>query len=390
MNSYEVITGATSNNGESLVRVLNPDGTVAQEATHLPSDSDLQRCYRLMRFVRILDAQMLNLQRQGRISFYGSCRGQEAAIIGSALSLEDGDLCVPALREGPAALLRGYPLQDYINQVWGNDADRCGGRQMPCHYSDKSIGHLSLSSPVANQVPQAVGMAYAEKQKGTDRVVMAYMGDGGTAEADFHIAMNFASLWKAPMVLICQNNQWAISTPVATQMATETIAEKAQAYGIPGIRVDGNDLLGMHDICTEAVARARAGEGPTFIEALTYRVGAHSTSDDPSRYRDENVTEVWATERDPIRRLATYLIGRGLMTAEQDEALSDRYLQDVKDVVSLAGDRPDPPIGSMFQDVFATVPEHLKRQANQNAIQIDENYAPSRMDATPPPWERPF
>jgi len=390
LNSYEVITGATSDDGEALVRVLNPDGTLAQEAAHLPSDSDLLRSYRLMRFVRIMDAQMLNLQRQGRISFYGSCRGQEAAIIGSALTLDEGDLCVPALREGPAALLRGYPLRAYINQVWGNDADRCGGRQMPCHYSDKSIGHLSLSSPVANQLPQAVGMAYAERQKGTDRVVMAYMGDGGTAEADFHIAMNFAALWKAPMVLICQNNQWAISTPVDSQMATDTIAEKAQAYGMIGIRVDGNDLLGVHDVCTEAVARARSGEGPTFIEALTYRVGAHSTSDDPSRYRDESVTEVWATERDPIRRLRAYLIARELMTAEQDEALSSRYIQDVKDVVTLAGDRPIPPIGSMFQDVFAQVPDHLKRQAKQNAIHIDESYAPTPMDADQPPWERPF
>ncbi len=372
-------------------QVLDLDGSIRQSPTHLPSDDELRECYRLMRFVRILDEQFLNAQRQGRISFYGTCTGQEAAVLGSALALEEGDSCVQALREGAAALLRGYSFVSYVNQVFGNRDDITFGRQMPCHYTDSQHGHLSLSSPVANQVPQAVGMAYAEKIKGTDRAVLSYMGDGGTAEADFHIAMNFAVLWKAPVVFLCQNNQWAISTPVEAQSATPTIAERSAAYNMPGIRVDGNDILAVYDACKEAFTRARAGEGPAFIEALTYRVGAHSTSDDPSRYRDEDVTKVWATKRDPIERLKLYLMRKGLLEKAEDESMHETFLGEIKKHMSQAEGISPPEQWSMFTDVYADIPSHLKRQALDSGIEIPES--PPRPSAdegnSPRPWASP-
>jgi len=344
-----------------------------------------------MRFLRVVESQFLNAQRQGKISFYGGALGQEAAVLGSAMSLEEGDICVPALREGGAALYRGYPFMDYVNQIFGNAEDRTLGRQMPCHYSDKPTGHFSLSSPVANQLPQAVGMAHAEQLKSSDRVVMAYLGDGGTAEADFHIAMNFAALWKAPIVFVCQNNQWAISTPVSKQMATATIEEKAVAWGVPSARVDGNDVFAVHDACTEAVRRARAGYGPSFIEALTYRVGAHTTSDDPSRYRDESITKKWATEYDPIIRLRRYLSDRRYATDQDDKNMDENFLAYVKDCIAKAMKTELPSHASLFTDVYATIPEHLLRQSKDLSLSLtpDTEVRPQGAERIREPWDLP-
>jgi len=344
-----------------------------------------------MRFLRIMETQFLNAQRQGKISFYGGATGQEASVLGSGMALEPGDICVPALREGAIALYRGYPFMDYVNQIFGNANDRTLGRQMPCHYSDKPTGHFSLSSPVANQLPQAVGMAHAERLKGSDRVVMAFLGDGGTAEADFHIAMNFASLWKAPVVFVCQNNQWAISTPVESQMATATIEEKAVAWNIPSVRVDGNDVFAVHDACTEAIRRARKGYGPSFVEALTYRVGAHTTSDDPSRYRDESVTKRWIEEFDPIIRLRQYLMDRRYVTDQGDESMDQDFLHYVKDCISKAEKTEPPPLFTLFTDVYARMPNHLVQQSVRMGIsaQADATIHPEGAPRTREPWDVP-
>jgi len=369
-------------------QVLAEDGAIKRKLKSRPADEELLRAYRLMRFLRVLDSQMLNAQRQGRISFYGTCTGQEAAVIGSALALGEGDLCVPALREGGAALLRGYSFRAYVDQVFGNDRDLSRGRQMPCHYGSRAVGQLSLSSPVANQLPQAVGMAYAEKMKKTDRVVMSYMGDGGTAAADFHYALNFSAVWKAPVVFICQNNQWAISTPWEKQMATQTIAERAEAYAVPHHRVDGNDLLAVHEICARAVARARKGEGPTFVELVTYRVGAHSTSDDPSRYRDEDVTQVWAEQRDPLIRLSAYLQSEGLLGADDNAKMDVAFLASVKKAMTEAGERAYPPVSSLFTGVYADLPPHLARQRDDMVGEATQDDGPLDPESVAQaPWE---
>src|SRR5205823_13260191 len=215
--------------------------------------------------------------------------GQEAAIVGSAAVTRPDDWIVPALREAGVGLYRGMTLDSYIAQIFGNSADPTKGRQMPCHPCDREHHYVVMSSCVSTQIPPAVGIAMAMKISGhTGRACFGYMGDGGTSEGDFHVALNFAGVMKAPVVLICQNNQWAISTPGSVQTASETIALKALGYGISPIRADGNDVLAVYTAVGRAADTARRGGGPTFVELLTYRVSAHSSSDDPSRYRDES------------------------------------------------------------------------------------------------------
>src|SRR5438128_8084843 len=245
----------------------------------------LLRLYREMVRLRTLDERMMTLQRQGRVGFYGACTGQEAATLASAIALEASDWIFPALREGGAMLLRGFPLVPYLCQIFGNSGDETKGRQMPSHMASKSVNQVSWSSCIGTQLPQAVGAAMAARLKGDRTVVAAYMGDGATSTGDFHVALNFAGVFKPPVVFICQNNHWAISVPTQKQTASETIAIKSVAYGFPGVKVDGHDAVAVYRAVKEAVDRARRRRGPTLLECQTYRIGAHSSSDDPTRYR---------------------------------------------------------------------------------------------------------
>ncbi|GBC85391.1 Pyruvate dehydrogenase E1 component subunit alpha [bacterium HR11] len=347
---------------EAMVRVLDEEGVVVDPTLEpdLPADF-LWRAFEGMLTVRAIDERMLMLQRQGRIAFYGAATGQEAAVVGSGLALAPQDWVFPALREVGVALLRGYSLQDLAHQLFGTRDDILKGRQMPCHYSDRRVHHVAWSSCVGNQVPQAVGAAMAARYLGDPVVVMAYLGDGATSEGDFHVAMNFAAVFRAPVVFFCQNNQWAISVPVSRQTASETIAVKAVAYGMEGVRVDGNDLLAVYQVTRRAVEKARAGGGPTLIEAFTYRIGAHSTSDDPSRYRNPEEVERWR-QRDPIERFRRYLIRKGLWDADREQALVQRIRDDLMAAVQKAESTPPPPVESLFEDVYATPPWHLREQ----------------------------
>lgn len=347
---------------EAMVQVLDEEGIVVAPdlEPHLPVEF-LWRAFEGMLTVRVIDERMLMLQRQGRIAFYGAATGQEAAIVGSGLALEPQDWVFPALREVGVALLRGYSLQDLAHQLFGTRDDILKGRQMPCHYSDRRVRHVSWSSCVGNQVPQAVGVALAARYVGDPVVVMAYLGDGATSEGDFHVAMNFAAVFRAPVVFFCQNNHWAISVPVTRQTASKTIAIKAVAYGMEGVRVDGNDLLAVYQVTRRAVEKARTGGGPTFIEAFTYRMGAHSTSDDPSRYRDPEEVERWRS-RDPIERFRRYLIWKGLWDADREQALVQRIRDDLMAAIQKAESTPPPPVESLFEDVYATPPRHLREQ----------------------------
>src|SRR5215469_5301574 len=279
------------------------------------SVAQLTEIYRAMLVIRTLDERMMTLQRQGRVGFYGACTGQEAACIGSAFALRPTDWIFPALREGAAMLMRGFPLVPYVAQVFGNRGDLTKGRQMPSHQAAHSVNQVSWSSCIGTQLPQAVGAAWAAKLKGDDTVVMAYLGDGATSSADFHVAMNFAGVFKAPVVFVCQNNHWSISVPSQRQTASESFAVKAKAYGFPGIKVDGNDVEAVYGAAAEAVERARTRAGPTLIEAETYRIGAHSSSDDPTRYRDPREVEEWKA-RDPIDQFRARMIQRNLWSEE--------------------------------------------------------------------------
>src|SRR5207253_6055804 len=219
----------------------------------------LLRLYREMLRLRTLDERMMTLQRQGRVGFYGACTGQEAAALASAIALESSDWIFPALREGGAMLLRGFPLVPYLCQVFGNSGDETKGRQMPSHMAARSVNQVSWSSCIGTQLPHAVGAAWAAKLQRHDTVVMAFLGDGATSSADFHTAMNFAGVFKVPVVFVCQNNHWSISVPTHQQTASESIAVKARAYGFPGVKIDGNDVEEVYRTAREAVDRARAG-----------------------------------------------------------------------------------------------------------------------------------
>lgn len=317
--------------------------------------------YREMVRLRALDERMMKLQRQGRVGFYGACTGQEAVPIASAAALRDTDWVFPALREGAVMLWRGYDLITYVSQVFGNSGDVMKGRQMPSHYADASVRQVSWSSCIGNQLPQAVGAAWAARRKGDDGVVVAFTGDGGTSTGDFHHAMNFAAVWNVPLVIICQNNQWSISLPTQQQTASTSIAVKATAYGMRGVRCDGNDALAVFRTVKEAVDRARSGHGPSFIECLTYRIGAHSSSDDPTRYRDQGEVDQWKA-RDPLDRMRSQLIVQGRWDEARDNAQRTELDAEVMAAVKQAEKLPPPPSSSLFDDVYASDPWHLAEQ----------------------------
>ena len=347
-----------------LVRVLEDDGTVAKGKDPGLADDVLLFLYEQMVQVREFDRRMLMLQRQGRIGFYGPILGQEAATVGSIAALEARDWIFPALREGAAAMMRGLSLTEAINQLIGNGADRCKGRQMPCHYTYKEGHYYGMSSVIGTQISHAVGAAMAARIKGDDVVVLGYMGDGATSANDFHSGMNFAAVYKSPCVLFCQNNQWAISVPISKQSASETIAQKGKSYGLPYVRVDGNDVLAVHAVTKAAAERARAGDGPTFIEAVTYRRLGHSSSDDPTRYRDEAEVRAWE-QKDPVDRFRKHLIKRKLWDDDREAAFKEDIAARVNDAIAAAEANGPPADESLVTDVFAQVTPQLREQLRE-------------------------
>lgn len=340
-----------------------PSPTLADGPAGKPAlqPEQLLEVYRMMSLIRVLDDRMMTLQRQGRVGFYGTASGQEAACIGSAYALRKSDWIFPALREGAAMLLRGFPLVPYLAQVFGNSGDVTRGRQMPSHQAARSVNQVSWSSCIGTQLPQAVGAAWAAKLQKQDTVALAYLGDGATSSADFHVAMNFAGVFKVPVVFVCQNNHWSISLPTDKQTASESIAVKARAYGFPGVKIDGNDVEEVYAAVREAVDRARAGGGPTLIEAETYRMGAHSSSDDPTRYRDQAEVDRWKL-RDPLDRLRAKLYEARRWDPQREEALRVELLAQVNAAIEEAEKLPPPPPESLFDDVYADEPWNLREQ----------------------------
>jgi pyruvate dehydrogenase E1 component alpha subunit/2-oxoisovalerate dehydrogenase E1 component alpha subunit len=359
--SKQAAPAASAAKPQGLVRVLEDDGSVAAGKDPNLADETLLYLYEQMVQVREFDRRMLMLQRQGRIGFYGPILGQEAATVGSVAALEQRDWIFPALREGAAAMMRGLSLTEAINQLIGNGADRCKGRQMPCHYTVKEGNYYGMSSVIGTQISHATGAAMAAKIRGDDIVVLGYMGDGATSANDFHCGMNFAAVYKSPCIMFCQNNQWAISVPLSKQSASETLAQKGKAYGMPYVRVDGNDVLAVYSVTREAAARARKGDGPTFIEAVTYRRLGHSSSDDPTRYRDEAEVKLWE-QRDPVDRFRTYLQKKGLWDDGKEAAFKDDIAQRVNDAIAAAEKEGPPADETLVTDVYARVTEQQKQQ----------------------------
>jgi pyruvate dehydrogenase E1 component alpha subunit/2-oxoisovalerate dehydrogenase E1 component alpha subunit len=359
--SVEVWSDEDEARATGLLQLIAPDG---KPVGGLPAldPAFLRELHRGMLRARVLDEKMLTLQRQGRIAFYAEARGQEAAVIGAVAALEARDYVVPAHRELGAALYRGLPLAAVVAQLYGNAHDIGRGRQMPVHPSaPRALNFIPPSSCVATQLPHAAGLAWAAKMRKDPVVVLAYLGEGATSAEDFHSGINFAAVYRVPAVFVCENNQWAISTPVSRQTASQTFAIKALAYGMPGVRVDGNDVLAVLATVLDAAARARAGGGPTLIEAVTYRMGAHSSSDDPHRYRTEADEAGWA-DKEPLRRFGAYLAATGVLDAAGVAAQRAAIEAEIAAAVAAEEKIGPPPLRSLIENVYSKPSAALEEQ----------------------------
>ena len=354
----------TTTEPTSPVQVIQADGGVNGYDPKL-SEAELLHCYRTMLLVRAFDAICLKLQRAGRIGFSIPNEGIEATQVGAASALRKSDWIFPSYRDFGMALYHGVPALEMMHNMYGDAQDTARGRQMPVHFSfTEPIRFVSISSPIGTHVPQAVGAAHAARLRGEDTVVLASFGDGGTSSLGFHSGLNFAGVWKSPVVFLCQNNGWAISCPIEEQTASDGFAIKGEAYGIPGVVVDGNDLLAVRKVALEAVERARAGGGPTLIEAKTFRMGGHSTSDDPKRYVPPEQFELWR-KRDPIPRFEKFLQASGLLDKARSEALTKAVNDEVAAAAREAEQVGPPGLETIFSDVYAEIPAHIRKQGEE-------------------------
>ena len=354
-----------------LVRVLADDHRAVGPWDPKLAPDLLRKMLRDMVTVRIFDDRMYRAQRQGKTSFYMKCLGEEAIAVATAAALSREDMHFPTYRQQGLLVARGYPLVDMMCQIYSNKGDKLQGRQLPIMYSDKAHGFFSISGNLATQFPQAVGWAMGAAIKGDSRIAMGWVGDGATAEGDFHSAMTFAAVYNVPVVLAVVNNQWAISSFSGIAGAERaTFAQRAVGYGIVGLRVDGNDALAVYAAVQWAADRARGNLGPTLIEFFTYRAEAHSTSDDPSGYRPADEAKAWPLG-DPVARLKGHLVAIGEWDDERHEALTKecdaevRAAQKQAETQGILPQQGKDNVGSMFEDVYADMPWHLEEQRDQ-------------------------
>ncbi len=355
----------------SLIRVLDGESRAAGPWDPKLDAETLRRGLKAMMLTRAYDDRMYRAQRQGKISFYMKSTGEEAASVAYALALDKADMCFPSYRQQGLLIARGYPLFQMMCQCYSNAKDPLKGRQLPIMYSSREFGFFTISGNLGTQFPQAVGWALASAYRGGENIAAAWIGEGATAEGDFHHALNFASVYRAPVILNVVNNQWAISSFQGIAGGEQsTFAARAIGYGLPGLRVDGNDFLAVYAAAQWAAERARANLGATLIELYTYRAEGHSTSDDPARYRPSDEWKAWPLG-DPIERLKRHLIGLGEWSDAQHTAQGEELAALVRETQREAeaigtmegGARPDPQ--TMFEDVFKDVPWHLRRQSKQ-------------------------
>jgi pyruvate dehydrogenase E1 component alpha subunit len=341
----------------SMLHVLNEEGSLKKVPGIFPmiSDEKLVRAYGFMVRARVADEWAISLNRQGRMPTYVPSIGQEANSVGAILAVRRDDWFVQAYRELGGLLVRGIPLRQ-IYQYWY-------GNELGSSYDSHEYYTLPVSVPVSSQTLHAVGIAYAEQYLDSDRVVITYVGDGGTSEGDFHEAMNFAGNRKASVIFFVQNNQYAISMPRARQTASETLAEKAAAYGFEGLQVDGNDVIAVYAAVTYAAEKARSRSGPTLIEGVTYRLSAHTTSDDPNRYRDDNEVQQWR-KRDPILRLEKLLVSKKLITEKDVERVKAEALEEAREQFMEVEGLPDPSLEDGYRYMFEKMPSQLHQQLN--------------------------
>jgi 2-oxoisovalerate dehydrogenase E1 component alpha subunit len=351
-----------------MIRVLNDEHKAAGDWNPRLDPAALIKGLRDMVLTRAFDDRMVRVQRQGKISFYVKSTGEEATAVAFANALEKDDMCFPSYRQQGFLIARGCPLIEMMCQCFSNASDPMKGRQLPVLYSFREYGYFTISGNLGTQAPQAVGWAMASAYKGDDRIAVSFIGEGTTAEGDFHHALNFAAVYRAPVILNVVNNQWAISSFSGMAGGEETtFASRAIGYGLPGLRVDGNDYLAVYAAAQWAAERARANLGATVIELFTYRAEGHSTSDDPSRYRPSDEWRAWPLG-DPIERLKNHLITIGAWSEKQHQALIDEAMTAVRETqreteaIGTLGEGSRAPVSAMFEDVFADMPWHIAQQ----------------------------
>ena len=345
-----------------LLQILDEEGRVKSEFEPELAEEDLKKIYSLMVLTRAADQKALKLQRQGRLGTYAPSLGHEACQVGTAFPIQKEDWVFPYFRDLGMYLTVGYPLADYFLYWMGNEA----GMRTP---DDLNIFPLAI--PVASQIPHSVGAAMAADIQKKNIAVVCTFGDGATSEGDFHEALNFAGVFRTPNVFICYNNQWAISTPRSRQTAARTIAQKAVAYGFPGMAVDGNDVLAVYASSKEAFDRARAGQGPTLIEAVTYRMGHHTTSDDATKYRLEAEVKEWE-KKDPLSRFRAYLKNKGLWDEDFEKAVQEKAAEAVEKAVAVAEGIPLPSPEDIFRHTYKEMTPQLNQQLDDLAGALKE------------------
>ncbi|XP_003376325.1 2-oxoisovalerate dehydrogenase complex, E1 component, alpha subunit [Trichinella spiralis] len=362
-------------NALPVFRIIDNLGNVVNAEMIKAFSADLcMRMYKKMLLVHVVDEILYNAQRQGRISFYLTNDGEEATQIGSASALQADDLIYAQYRELGTLLWRDFPLQSLMDQCVGNADDLNKGRQMPVHYGSKELNVVTISSTLATQMPQAVGSAYAMKLRKKQNLVICYFGDGAASEGDCHAAFNFAGTLRCPVVFFCRNNGYAISTCSSEQYAGDGIGSRGPAYGLNTVRVDGNDVFAVHMATLHARQMALHCE-PCLIEAITYRLGHHSTSDDSTAYRSAAEIQLWQKSNSPLARLRAYLFNSGLLDEKQEQSLQKTYRQEVLNSLILSEKKPKPEIETLFTDVYDQMTPRIQKQYNElkTALAAREN-----------------
>ncbi len=338
---------------DKMLQVMDNDGKIINPKWKPDiTDEFVLESYKFMSFARLADVMAVSFQRQGRMYTYPPNLGQEAIHCAIGKQVRQQDWLVSAFREMGLWLLKGARLSDLF-LYWGGYED---GSKFP-----GAANMLPIAVPIASQLPHAVGIGYAIKYRKEDSVVFAFVGDGGTSQGDFHESLNFAAVWKVPVIFVIQNNQYAISVPVSKQTASVNLAVKAIAYGMPGIKVDGNDFFAVYKATEEAIKHAKSGKGPVLMEALTYRRGAHTTSDDPSLYRTDKEEKEWE-EKDPLKRMRGYLASKGLWKEGDDEPLIEQYKKEIEKEFAVSENYPPYPVDDVFKYMFKDMPPDLKQQ----------------------------
>jgi 2-oxoisovalerate dehydrogenase E1 component alpha subunit len=369
-HQLEIVTKPSFLDGSALqipmLQILKEDGTLQKGAEVPEIDKDLAlKMFDTMQFIRILDERMIAAQRQGRISFYLSSLGEEAASIGSAAALDDGDMIMGQYREQGALAYRGFTVEQFMDQLFSNERDLGKGRQMPVHYGCADLNFMTIASPLATQIPQATGYAYGQKMDKTGNCTICYFGEGAASEGDFHAALNMAAVYKVPAIFFCRNNGYAISTPSqGEQYAGDGIAPRGVAYGMKTIRVDGNDILAVY-LATQMARKLAVEENePVLIEGMSYRMAGHSTSDDPTGYRTRDEEEAWRA-KDPLTRFQTYLIKKKWLTEKDAEEIFAEKKAAVLAALKKSEKVPAPHIDELINDVYDTPTQQLKEQLEQ-------------------------